>query len=166
MESMQEQLSNVPSMLDTEVTRIAQHQSEEVRGRSDYLPLPQTPSKSAIPCSITINYPAIIPSSSAHDGFICTAHQDPPPNEIHPFNNWALLPDKFQPPLFQVRPCRRGEIVPEEVVTAFKLPLGFPEIVQFIHEAPKDVSNVVFYCNVVHKRAVQPKRAVHPTELG
>lgn len=147
---MQDYLNDAPGILAAEVTGLSQGHIDVATTKEPGRALhTHTPTESEVPCTITINYPAIIPRSIVQNGFSSATLNHTPQlhNNIYPPNDWSQIPEKLQPPTFHVHRCHHEGVTSSAVGQVFELPSGFPEIVHCFNDTPKDVCIVRVHCN-------------------
>lgn len=137
---MQVYLNHAPGILDAEITGLSHDLLGEAIERSQYLPLPQISTVPEVPCTVTINYPSFISHSHLQDGFTSASlYHKTHLNNIYPPGDWSQLPVKLRPPSFYIDRCHHEGMMSSTNGETYELPLGFPEIVQYFHEARDDV---------------------------
>jgi hypothetical protein len=112
-----------------------------------YVPVPQTPSDVEVDCSVTLNFPEMVMLAPLPDleSVLNTdrspVYSDSPAKSdvVVPVDDWALLPPKLQPPAFRVHRCHHRGVERCNKQDEFQLPLGFPEVIQHIHDLPHSV---------------------------
>ncbi|KAF1840093.1 uncharacterized protein K460DRAFT_322426, partial [Cucurbitaria berberidis CBS 394.84] len=155
--AMQEHLVHASGVINAEYSLPPAREPSQIdspRGnpleQTYYVPIPQTPSDTEIECSVTMNFPEMVHSNPHQPEY--TDPSDTPPmymdvhnNLVAPTNDWAVLPEKLQPPVFRVHRCHHRCVERGGEDDAFELPFGFPEVVHHIYEAPENFYHTGFY---------------------
>jgi hypothetical protein len=137
---MQGYLNDTPGILDAEINGLSRPRVAATEDSGSPLPA-QASTDAEVPCTVTINYPAIIARSHVQDGFTSATLSHTPQlgSHIYPPNDWSQIPEKLQPPSFHVHRCHHEGVASNAVGQVFELPLGFPETVHYFNETPRDV---------------------------
>ena len=144
--SLGRDLSILQADLTFHYPRLAEEEhSENVVSDAAYPLISQSLFESKMACSIAMNFPSPVCTDLPEE--VTSQPSDDPPDYLHspewteiwPDHDWAELPPKIQPPSFRVHRCHHVGVERGGEDNAFELPLGFPELMQHMNEAFRDV---------------------------
>jgi hypothetical protein len=142
---LESSLSHDTSVVHADLSmECSQHQEGEVSEYTTYTPLPQIPDEPDTDCAVTVNFPATFAIDVSHsldyrpEGSLEHCNQSEWTN-VPLEHDWAQLPVELQPPSFCVHRCHHVGVERGGEDRAFELPLGFPEVVQYVDEVSEHV---------------------------
>jgi hypothetical protein len=114
--------------------------SRDLNGLNEHLncaPIPESPSDVKKECSLTLNFPEMFLANAFNLSSAGASPDDPPVyNDPIPEAMSEGSDRKLGIPAFYLRRCQHRGIERGEGLRYFKLPSGFTEVIQHIHDTP------------------------------